>query len=78
MWGFLQDNVEDEYHFILVCPSYVDFRKLYIKPYYYKCPSTYKLVQLLGTNNIKQLCNLGKYLFKACSLRNEMKIDNNK
>ena len=31
-------DIEDEYHFILQCPFYDDFRALYIKKYYYKKP----------------------------------------
>ena len=42
-----KSEIEDEFHFLLVCPYYDNFRKMYIKKYYYKKPSTYKLIQLL-------------------------------
>ena len=65
-------DVEDEFHFILKCPWYESYRKLYIKPYYYRCPSVYKLMELLSIQNNKVLCNLGKYLYHASVLRNEL------
>jgi hypothetical protein len=38
--------IEDEFHFILKCNKYDNMRKKYIKPYYWKKPSAFKLVQL--------------------------------
>ena len=67
-------EIEDEFHFLLVCPFYDNFRKMYIKKYYYKKPSTYKLIQLLSTENVSELCKLGKYLYKCSSIRTEMRI----
>ena len=61
-------DIEDEYHFILKCSYYIDLREKYIKVYYYKNPSMYKLVQLLSVTNQKELSNLGKYL-KAANKR---------
>jgi hypothetical protein len=66
--------IEDEYHFILVCPFYNDCRKQYLKKYYYKHPSTFKLVQLLSTENITELCKLGKYLHKCSSIRSQLSL----
>ena len=63
-------DVEDEFHFIFVCSFYNDLRLKYIKKYYYKSPSVYKLVQLLSVNNVKELSNLGKYLYLATKRRN--------
>ena len=40
-------------------------RKKYIKPYYWKKPSAFKLVQLLSACNIKEQNNLGKFLYSA-------------
>jgi hypothetical protein len=50
--------IKDEYHFILVCPFYNDSTKQYLKKYHYKHSSTFKLVQLLSTENITELCKL--------------------
>jgi len=37
------NDLEDEYHFILTCPCYSDIRSLYIKKYYVRNSSVYKL-----------------------------------
>ena len=58
-------SIEDEYHFILECDKYKDIRKTYIKEYYWKNPSTYKLIELLSVRNVKELNNFGKFLFLA-------------
>ena len=55
--------VEDEYHFILECDRYTDSICKYIKKYYYRNPSTFKLIQLLSVRNVKELNNIGKYLY---------------
>ena len=62
--------IEDEYHFILECSKYVEIRRKYIKPYYCINPSACKLTQLLSIQNIKELNNLGKYLYVAEQIRN--------
>ena len=62
-------DIEDEFHFILKCPIYNDLRVNYIKNYYYRMPSVFKLVQLLSVNNVKIINNLGKYLYLASNRR---------
>jgi hypothetical protein len=64
------NDIEDEYHFILECSKYVEIRSKYIKPYYCINPSAFKLTQLLSVQNIKELNNLGKYLYVAEKIRN--------
>ena len=66
---FCKSDVEDEFHFVLKCPVYDCFRKLYIKKYYRTHPSVFKLVQLLCTENFKDLCYLGIFLMKSFNLR---------
>ena len=68
------DCVEDEYHFILVCPVYANFRRKYIKEYYYKRPSMFKLVQLFNTENYITMSNLGKFIFNSMKLRSSFTI----
>ena len=48
---------------------------MYIKKYYYQKPSMFKLVNLLSTQNVKELCNLGKFLIKATLARNSVMND---
>ena len=59
------NDIECEHHFILECSKYVEIRRKYIKPYYCINPSAFKLTQLLSVQNIKELNNLGKYLYVA-------------
>ena len=68
---FCNDScIEDEFHLILKWKKYDDMRKKYIKPYYWKKPYAFKLVQLLSVCNIKELNNLGKFLYSAERVRN--------
>jgi hypothetical protein len=64
------NDIEDEYHFILECSKYVEIRRKYIKTYYCINPSVLKLTRLLSVQNIKELNNLGKYLYVAEKIRN--------
>jgi len=65
LYIFCGDDIEDEFHFVLKCKIFQDFRNYLIKPYlyYWKKPSMYKFIQLLSSNNIRELCNLGIFLF---------------
>ena len=65
VWKFCRDDIEDEFHFILNYPIYQNFISKYIKSYYRTRPSVFKLVQLLSTENGKELCNLGKFLINV-------------
>jgi len=62
--------IEDEFHFILVCPLYINLRKLYIQRYYWKKPSVFKLINVFNIRSIKHLRNLGIFLYHATNLRN--------
>ena len=64
--------IEDEYHFILQCPFYTNIRHQYIKAYFYRRPSAFKLVQLLCSESTKELCNLAKYIKTAFSMREKL------
>ena len=63
---FCKDDIEDEFHFILKSPTYQNFLSKYIKLHY---RTVFKLVQLLSTENVKELCNLGKFLINTYKLR---------
>ena len=39
------NDIEDEFHFVCVCPSFNDIRKKYIKKFYYIRPSVFKYLQ---------------------------------
>ncbi|XP_069141192.1 uncharacterized protein [Argopecten irradians] len=64
-----KNDVEDEMHFVLLCPAYSELRKKFIKTYYHKHPSVYKLIMLFSSKNVKSLNLLGKYLIQATEKR---------
>ena len=38
-------EIEDEYHFLIICNAYKDIRVKYINKYYYTKPSVMKFIQ---------------------------------
>lgn len=60
-------DLEDEYHFVLICPRYNDIRQKYIKRYYCVNPSVIKFIELLNTNCKNVLKNLALYIKLALS-----------
>ena len=65
-------DIEDEFHFVLICPIYLHLRKKYIKIYCHVRPSMYKFVELLNSKNPVIIKKLGHYIYEAFSLRNEV------
>ena len=52
---FLCNTLEDEFHFILECLVYSDFRSQYIKKKFWKRPNMLKFIELM-TSKIKKSC----------------------
>ena len=48
-------SIENEYHFILVCPKYRELRLKYFKHYYYSWPNIRKFENLMENNS--KTCN---------------------
>ena len=63
--GNCSNELEDEYHFVMMCPMYEDLRAVYIKPFYRNRPSMFKFINLCKTTNKKDLVNLAKYIILA-------------
>ena len=63
------NDIEDEYHFVIVCPLYTDIRKMYIDKFYYNRPSMHKFILLLTNNKTKVLNKLAIYCKNAFKLR---------
>ena len=63
-------DIEDEYHFIIICSKYSDIRKKYIAKYYLQRPSMYKFLELLSNKNHKILDNLAIFIKHALQIRN--------
>ena len=64
--------VENEYHFLLVCPVFRHFRRQYMKPYFCSWPSLNKFDNLMSSNNKKEILNLEKFIYFANKQRNEL------
>ena len=62
-------DIEDEYHFMLICPCYSDIRKLYIKRYYCIHPSMFTFISLMQSNNRNEICKYAIYYKKAMAIR---------
>ena len=58
-------DLEDEYHFSLICPAYSDLRKVYIQKYFYVKPSMFKFIELLNSTRLKILKNYALFIVKA-------------
>ena len=52
------DDVEDEYHFILICPFYNTIRNTHIPRYFRTRPSMFKFVQLFNETSNQVLVKL--------------------
>ena len=62
------NDLGDEYHYLLICPEFESERKKYLKPYYYKRPNVVKYSEIMNTNNekmLKQLCLFIDFLLKT-------------
>ena len=62
-------DLEDEFHFVLICPCYSDLRKKYIKKYFTSRPSVFKFVELMQNENPTIIRNLGKFVYEAFNVR---------
>ena len=64
--------LEDEFHFIFECSLYDDERCLFIKPYFRRSYSMFKLIELFQSSNKGTLNKLGNYTHKCFEKRTEL------
>lgn len=64
--------VEDEYHFILVCPCFRDIRKTCLPNYFCHWPTKQKFINLLSSSKTKLINKLAKYIYTANLLRESL------
>ena len=67
-----KSDIEDEYHFVLVCSVYSQIRQKYIRPFYYIRPSVYKFTMLMQTKHTATLKKIGKYIYESFALRKSL------
>ena len=65
--------IENEYHFLLICPTYSILRKFYIPNYYIQWPNVRKFCNLVNTNSLSTLKKISLYLIHALKLRDNKK-----
>ena len=57
--------IENEYHFLLICPSYTELRNTHIPRYYRTWPTITKSKLLINTNSEIKIRNLATFLHHA-------------
>ena len=60
--SFCMQEVGDEFHVLLRCPTFNVHRKRYIKSNFTVNPNIIKFNELMNSKNIKQLKNLSKFI----------------
>ena len=55
-------DVQDEFHITLCCAKFDSLRVKYMKPYYYRRPSMLNFVELMSTENRRDLHRLMVFL----------------
>jgi hypothetical protein len=66
------NQIENEYHFLLICPFYRELRKQFIPRYYFSWPNMNKFKDLMQTSNKKHINNLAKFVHLAMDTRNNV------
>jgi hypothetical protein len=64
-----KQSVENEYHFVIVCPLYSDLRNLYIPQKYFAAPNLHGFHLLISNTNVEVLRKLAMYLYYANKIR---------
>ena len=70
----LCDEIEDEYHFVVVCTKFHDLRIKYLPKMLYQRPSMYKFVNFLNSKNVSDLRKIGLFLHHAFNLYNKDEV----
>lgn len=67
-----KSEIENEYHFLLVCPYYDHLRQKFIPSYFFVYPSEIKFKMLMNLNNTQLRLKLCQYLISSLKLRAEI------
>ena len=62
-------EIEDEYHFVLVCPFYRDLREEYLPDDFQKNANVFKFIRLMKTKQSDLLFKLCKFVYNALCRR---------
>ena len=69
----LMNTIENEYHFLLICPKYSELRKQYLNSYYCRWPTLNKFDRLLESKDNKTVLKLSKFIFFCKSVKNTIR-----
>ena len=68
---YCESCLEDEFHFVMICPLYHDLRLKYFDEYYMQDACYFKFCKLLSSKNETTIRNFAMYLFYAFESRND-------
>ena len=57
------EDLEEEYHFLLVCPMYTELRRKYLPEYYHQRPNMLKFVELMSSKKSNIITKLANYMY---------------
>ena len=66
-----KESIEDEFHFVLICPVLNEIRKTFIPGKYYSRPCRFRLSLLMSSENENIVRNVAMYLFKAFQMKEQ-------
>ena len=58
-------TIENEFHFLLVCPSYSGILRKYLPPYFCSWPTINKFISLMQNTNKQCIKNLSQFIYFA-------------
>ena len=63
--------VEDEFHFLMICPAFKDLRTLYLPNFQTTYPSWGKFLTILTSENVDVIKSLSSYVYQGLKRRNK-------
>ena len=66
---YCESCLEDEFHFVMICPLYHDLRLKYFEDYFLQDVHYTKFCTILSSENTTTIRNLAMYLFYAFEMR---------
>ena len=63
-------SIENECHFLMICPHYVDIRRKYLPAYYCRWPTITKFKIIMQTKSRTLINNIAKFIYFALKRRN--------
>ena len=67
--------IEDEYHFLLFCPTFQQLRETYINKKYWDVPTFQLFIELMSSSETNTITSLSCFIYKAERLRNSLLLE---